>query len=51
LKLTNQEREIILVNDNILALGRSGTGKTTSAVFRMAMLTQIGNEFFKTKAS
>ncbi len=36
--LTKSEKEIIIENQNILALGRSGTGKTTSAVFRMAML-------------
>jgi hypothetical protein len=35
LKLTDQERDVIGQNGNVLVIGRSGTGKTTCAILRM----------------
>jgi hypothetical protein len=38
LHLTNQEKRLITTPGNVLCIGRSGTGKTTSAVLRLFAL-------------
>lgn len=51
LKLTEQEQLLVSTAGNILCLGRSGTGKTTSAVLRLFALEILfkirSNLFFK----
>jgi len=34
-KLTNQQREVLFTNGNLIIVGRSGTGKTTCAMLRL----------------
>ena len=36
--LTEQEKDVIGENGNVLAIGRSGTGKTTCALLRLFCL-------------
>lgn len=50
--LTDQEKDVIGENGNVLAIGRSGTGKTTCAVLRLfsiEMLFKIRLSLFKKK--
>lgn len=52
--LTEQEKDVIGENGNVLAIGRSGTGKTTCAVLRLfsiEMLFKIRVSLFKKKYS
>lgn len=35
IKLTDEEKSVVGSNGNVLALGRSGTGKTTCAILRL----------------
>lgn len=52
LKLTNQERDVIGQGGNVLAIGRSGTGKTTCAILRifsMEILFKIRVTLYKNK--
>lgn len=49
IKLTNEERHVLGQNGNVLVVGRSGTGKTTTAVFRLfatEMLFHIRQHIF-----
>lgn len=39
--LTEQEKEVIGENGNVLAIGRSGTGKTTCAVLRLFSIEML----------
>jgi len=50
--LTEQEKDVIGENGNVLAIGRSGTGKTTCAVLRLfsiEMLFKIRVSIYKKK--
>lgn len=50
--LTEQEKDVIGQNGNVLAIGRSGTGKTTCAVLRLfsiEMLFKIRLSLYKKK--
>lgn len=50
--LTEQEKDVIGENGNVLAIGRSGTGKTTCAVLRLfsiEMLFKIRLSLYKKK--
>lgn len=52
INLTEQEKEVIGENGNVLAIGRSGTGKTTCAVLRLfsiEMLFKIRLSIYKKK--
>jgi hypothetical protein len=54
LKLTPEERLLITTAGNILCIGRSGTGKTTSAVLRLfalELLFKVRSSFFFKKDS
>jgi hypothetical protein len=49
LKLTKQEELLVTCPGNVLCLGRSGTGKTTSAVLRLfalELLFKVRSSFF-----
>jgi hypothetical protein len=53
-KLTNQEKDVIGENGNVMVIGRSGTGKTTCAVLRLfsiEMLFKIRLSLYKKKFS
>ena len=50
--LTEQEKDVIGENGNVLVIGRSGTGKTTCAVLRLfaiEMLFKIRLSLYKKK--
>jgi hypothetical protein len=50
--LTEQEKDVIGENGNVLAVGRSGTGKTTCAVLRLfsiEMLYKIRSSLYRKK--
>lgn len=52
--MTDQEKNVIGENGNVLVIGRSGTGKTTCAVLRLfaiEMLFKIRISLFKKKFS
>lgn len=52
LKLTSQERDVIGQGGNVLAIGRSGTGKTTCAILRifsMEILFKIRVSLYKNR--
>ena len=52
LKLTSQEKDVIGQGGNVLAIGRSGTGKTTCAILRifsMEILFKIRITLYKNK--
>ena len=52
INLTEQEKDVIGENGNVLAIGRSGTGKTTCAVLRLfsiEMLFKIRVSIYKKK--
>lgn len=52
INLTEQEKDVIGENGNVLAIGRSGTGKTTCAVLRLfsiEMLFKIRMSLYKKK--
>ena len=52
LKLTSQEKDVIGQSGNVLAIGRSGTGKTTCAILRifsMEILFKIRVSLYKNK--
>jgi hypothetical protein len=52
INLTEQEKDVIGENGNVLAIGRSGTGKTTCAVLRLfsiEMLFKIRLSLYKKK--
>lgn len=40
-ELTDQEKDVIGENGNVLAIGRSGTGKTTCAVLRLFAIEML----------
>ena len=53
-KLTEQEKDVIGENGNVMVIGRSGTGKTTCAVLRLfsiEMLFKIRLSLYKKKFS
>lgn len=41
INLTEQEKDVIGENGNVLAIGRSGTGKTTCAVLRLFSIEML----------
>ena len=52
MKLTEQEKDVIGENGNVMAIGRSGTGKTTCAILRLfsiEMLFKIRLSLYKKK--
>ncbi|CAD8177655.1 unnamed protein product [Paramecium octaurelia] len=52
IKLSNQERQIVITKNNALVIGRSGTGKTTSTVLRIfatEMLVKVRSKFLGQK--
>ncbi|CAK63357.1 unnamed protein product (macronuclear) [Paramecium tetraurelia] len=52
IKLSDQEKQIVITKNNALVIGRSGTGKTTSTVLRIfatEMLVKVRSKFLGQK--